>query len=816
MSDNKFDIYDFEYLPEKYLMKFKRVVIPSEVTQIRNCAFKDCISLEKIVIPKGLHYIENCAFENCKNLKNIEILSERITIERYAFEGCLSIIYNEFKNGLYLGNKKNPYYVLVNVKDSTMNSYEIHKDTEFFANGAFDDCNNIINFKFPSNFTATFTEMFRGCHGLKNIDIPKHIEHIGFATFKSCTGLTSIVIPNSVISIGYEAFAYCSNLKNVEISNRITEIGNSTFSNCTSLTKINIPDSVKQIYSGAFEGCSNLKEINLPKGLTYIGGETFKNCVNLESIILPKLEEIKQKTFENCKFLHKVILQDGLKIIETNAFLNCESLEILEIPKSVKEIGKDTFKGCIKLNLKYYSSWEIKINESDINSIFAPNILLNKIEKNKLKYALGFILNYKTYRGYISEENINLYKEYIDSNKVRFYEILDKCVYGYLIENKIFRLKDIDTLIEKANRKNQIEISAMLLDYKHNNFTKEERNEQLEIDLLKEKSVSLYDLNFLWEVKKLENGNYNIYNYKGLGKEIEIPYRVEDGFVEEFSLYYSCKGWLFESSLTDIIIPYGIKKVGNNALLHCTKLNNVNLPNSIVEIGKAAFSKCLSLTVIKIPNSVKKINESAFFNCINLTTVEIPSTVESIGVNAFSRCENLIFNEYENGLYLGNSDNLYHALIDMKDSEVKKLVIHKDAKVIVNDFFDRHYHLENIEILSDEVYIYNQVLKFCKNLKYNEYENGLYLGDSDNPYNILSKVKNRCITSFVVHSDTKVISEDAFLKCMRLKNITIPASVKFLSKKTFVDCSKDLILKVESGSYAENFAKENMFNYEII
>ena len=52
----------------EYLGEDKEVVIPNHVTQIGNCAFYNCTSLQSITIPDGVTEIGERAFEGCKKL----------------------------------------------------------------------------------------------------------------------------------------------------------------------------------------------------------------------------------------------------------------------------------------------------------------------------------------------------------------------------------------------------------------------------------------------------------------------------------------------------------------------------------------------------------------------------------------------------------------------------------------------------------------------------------------------------------------------------------------------------------------------------
>lgn len=76
----------------------------------------------------------------------------------------------------------------------------------------------------------------------------------------------------------------------------------------------------------------------------------------------------------------------------------------------------------------------------------------------------------------------------------------------------------------------------------------------------------------------------------------------------------------------------------------------------------------------------------------------------------------------------------------------------------------------------------------CDNLQYNEYDNALYLGNTENPYVALIKAKTTSITSCEINSNCKVISEMAFQDCDKLTTITIPNSVISIGANAFKNC----------------------------
>ncbi|MDE6412958.1 MAG: leucine-rich repeat domain-containing protein, partial [Eubacterium sp.] len=95
------------------------------------------------------------------------------------------------------------------------------------------------------------------------------------------------------------------------------------------------------------------------------------------------------------------------------------------------------------------------------------------------------------------------------------------------------------------------------------------------------------------------------------------------------------------SSLTSVSIPNTVTSIGTNAFSYCESLTRITLPDSITNISAFLFQYCEKLNNVTIPNTVTRIGASAFLSCKSLATVTIPESVTSIGSAAFSRCENL-------------------------------------------------------------------------------------------------------------------------------------------------------------------------------
>ena len=172
-------------------------------------------TIQESIIYKDISYdvtgIFEDAFFGCEKVTSISIPDSISSIGNNALN-C-SAKCNEYENGLYLGNEKNPYLVLLRAKNIDETSFEINENTKIIYPGALAEWEN-----------------------LSSLIIPNGITSIGGGAFACCTSLQSVVIPNSVTSIGNYAFSECESLTSVYIPNSVTDMGMHLFQGCQNIT----------------------------------------------------------------------------------------------------------------------------------------------------------------------------------------------------------------------------------------------------------------------------------------------------------------------------------------------------------------------------------------------------------------------------------------------------------------------------------------------------------------------------------------------------------------------------------------------------
>lgn len=145
------------------------ITIPDGVSSIGSYAFWGCINLYIATISDSVVKIDYYAFKDCSNLSYVTVGNGIRDIDVTAFENCNSLKYNVYDNAKYLGNRQNPYYVLIGNSDLYITSCTVHPNTEVINNWAFNSCTKLDGVVIPTRITYIGEGAFNKCLSLTNV-----------------------------------------------------------------------------------------------------------------------------------------------------------------------------------------------------------------------------------------------------------------------------------------------------------------------------------------------------------------------------------------------------------------------------------------------------------------------------------------------------------------------------------------------------------------------------------------------------------------------------------------------------------------------
>ena len=324
---------------EYYLLD--EIIIPDNVTEIKNYQFVGISNIEKIVLDDHISKYGELIFSNVEKIKNVYIgktfdfnknIFENTIISNLYFDGTieewfeLKIDYNpiSFTDKAYFKNDKNEYVLLTNL---------------------------VI----PSNITKLDSLHFSGYKGLESLYIHKDVDFIDPYVLKDCSNIRKIEISkenkvydsrknyNAIIETATNKIIFGGNP--TEILDSIEEIGEYSFIGSGSDT-ITIPSNIKIIpstlyykdkiesvyYEGDLEEWFKLSDkhffMNIDNIDLYLLNENNEYYVVKDIIIPNNVKKISASYFSNIKGDYNIYLHDDIEEMYANAFINCEGIKV--------------------------------------------------------------------------------------------------------------------------------------------------------------------------------------------------------------------------------------------------------------------------------------------------------------------------------------------------------------------------------------------------------------------------------------------------------------------------------------------------------
>ena len=184
----------------------------------------------------------------------------------------------------------------------------------------------------------------------------------------------------------------------------------------------------------------------------------------------------------------------------------------------------------------------------------------------------------------------------------------------------------------------------------------------------------------------------------------------------------------------------------------------------VCEIADGAFEGNADIVSVQMGAGLHRIGERAFADCINLKTVNIPEEVADIGGEAFSGCLSLALVEYQAADADSNDTNIFSGAGNGGDGIT--------------------------------LYVAESVLSLPANLFF-------VIGAA-------SLHPNLTAIEIAENSRLEEIGEGAFKECLKLKEVSLPASVKKICAEAFYGCSALVKAVVPSAADIDGSAFEDV------
>lgn len=273
------------------------------------------------------------------------------------------------------------------------------------------------------------------------------------------------------------------------------------------------------------------------------------------------------------------------------------------------------------------------------------------------------------------------------------------------------------------------------------------------------------------------------------------------------------------TNVEEVVLPEGIETIGSDAFNFCTKLRKINFPETLKVIGHGAFKGCFFLETVILPKTMKEISDYAFYEA-GIKQLILPENVNFVGTEVFAGTdiettdipENFTLNSamFEKcqklhsinllGSHITIPERCFCNCINLTEIDITKTALIKDEAfrgcqnlsvstipadtlVAVSAFEESGATDVIIEDISK---VCNRVFADCKSLK------KLTINVADGPTSVSSALVKGCknLQTVVFTGRTKnltVIEAAAFKETKNLNTISLPDTIKTISKEAFYD-----------------------------
>lgn len=437
---------------------------------------------------------------------------------------------------------------------------------------------------------------------------------------------------------------------------------------CQTLETVEIPEGCLFIERSAFEGCANLREVILPSSMARIEERAFADCPSLKRLHFPNgfyhgqhwlsgRLHCAKNAFENCTALADengfvildgvawhcvrktgtVTVPEGVTKLTNGLFRDCREITGVRLPESLTEIGAGAFAGCTGL---YPADSDFIVLDGWLCG-YRGNCAEVAIPDGVTAIAASVFENHKEIRQVHIPESVTDIGERAfagceNLQQIRLPDRLEILSAGTFLECVSLRsvqlpgkLKQIGiAAFRGCSALTALQLPEGLTKILGQAFSQCSQLAHMNLpDSLKMIAGNPFAGSpFMPREDGLIIADGKVSGYHGSGGEVIIPEGVTDIEDHAFS----------NSEITSVTFPKSLRRIGDQAFVHCKKLQRVELQEGLTAIGNLAFAECC-IEKVTLPKTLSVIGNEAFLNN-QIQEVLLPNRMDKIGNRVFTGC----------------------------------------------------------------------------------------------------------------------------------------------------------------------------------
>ena len=231
----------------------------------------------------------------------------------------------------------------------------------------------------------------------------------------------------------------------------------------------------------------------------------------------------------------------------------------------------------------------------------------------------------------------------------------------------------------------------------------------------------------------------------------------------------------------DLVIPDGVKTIGNWQFYQFSGLTSVKIPSSVTSVGRECFALCSSLKTVEIGDNASQeaatvLGQRAFYHSDNIDSIFLGNNVAELGKEAFGYIKRV------RNVVIPNSVKTMGTHVFCSCENLESVQLSENLKRIEWASFGSCYSLKSIIIPDGVEYLGESAFGYCTSLAEVKLPSNLKKID----WCVFENCTN--LTSIEIPDLTHTIYIRAFNGCSKLKTLTLGKRVQTIQNGAFANC----------------------------